>query len=106
MGRPHWLNTPARVKTPPSHERNLELSRWVHSYTAHGHPRGSGDLGVPSDKLGRDVSPGPVRQRQERHDMTTTPQEPGSDPDVTPGGDPLEPNPPSPSEPDETEHPD
>ena len=41
----------------------------------------------------------------ERQNMTTTPQEPGSDPDVTPGGDPLEPNPPSPTEPDETEHP-
>jgi hypothetical protein len=38
--------------------------------------------------------------------MSTTPQEPGSDPDVTPGGDPLEPSPPTPTEPDETENPD
>lgn len=33
--------------------------------------------------------------------MTTTPQEPGSNPDVTPGGDPLDPTPPTPDEPDE-----
>lgn len=33
--------------------------------------------------------------------MSTTPQEPDPDPDVTPGGDPLEPNPPSPTEPDD-----
>jgi hypothetical protein len=41
--------------------------------------------------------------------MTTTPQEPGSDPDVTPGGDPMEPadpiDPGTPTDPDETEHP-
>ena len=38
--------------------------------------------------------------------MTTTPQEPDNDPDITPAGDPLEPvplepGPPSPTEPDE-----
>jgi hypothetical protein len=41
--------------------------------------------------------------------MTTTPQEPGSDPDVTPGGDPaepLDPVAPDPDKPDETGHPD
>jgi hypothetical protein len=43
--------------------------------------------------------------------MTTTPQEPGSDPDVVPSGepdpihvDPVEPS--TPTDPDETEHPD
>jgi hypothetical protein len=42
--------------------------------------------------------------------MTTTPQEPGSDPDITPGGDPAEPldpiDPSTPTDPDETENPD
>jgi hypothetical protein len=35
--------------------------------------------------------------------MTTTPQEPGDNPDLT--SDPEEPNPPVPMEPDETENP-
>jgi hypothetical protein len=40
--------------------------------------------------------------------MTTTPQEPSSDPDVMPSGEPDEPtvDPIAPAEPDETGHPD
>ncbi len=51
---------------------------------------------------------GPAHNTRQRvvQTMTTTPLEPRSDPDVTPGGDPPEPNPPAPDKPEETEHPD
>ena len=82
----------------------------MHFYTAHGHLRGSGDLSVPSDEFGRGVTSEPVRRRKGGHDMTTTPQEPGSDPDITPTGEPLEPvdpiDPSEPTDPGETDNPD
>jgi len=65
-------------------------------------------LAGPSGSAGRHTLETPPIERKDPM-MTTTPQEPGSDPDVTPGGDPMEPadpiDPGTPTDPDETEHP-